>query len=108
MDPTALFPDIGHLKKVRVETCGATGIPIGRLMHSRGTGCNHDPVNAQIFNIVLDPVLTGIRTHILIVPGNGHMGKGPGKGCDLLNINRCGNVDSTMTDIDTNFHNFIA
>jgi hypothetical protein len=104
MDPTALFPDIGHLKEVRVEAHGAAGIPISGLMHSWRTGRYHDPVNAQILNIVLDPVLTGIRTHILIVSGNGHMGKSPGKNRDLLNIDRGRNIDSAMTDINADLH----
>src|SRR4030042_1374327 len=105
MDPTALFPDICHLKEGRVEAYGAAGIPISGLMHSWRTGRYHNPVKALVFNITLNQVLTGIRAHILIVPGNDHMGKGPGKGRDLLNIDRGRNIDSAMTDINADLHN---
>jgi hypothetical protein len=108
MDPTALFPDIGHLKEVRVEAYGAAGIPISGLMHSWRTGRYHHPVDTEIFNIGLNQVLTGIGTHILIVSGNGHMGKSPGKNRDLLNIDRGRNIDSAMTDINADLHQFTA
>jgi len=104
MDPGTLFSDIGHLKEIGIEASRAAGIPIGGLMHSWGARRYYDPVNTQIFNIGLNPVLTGVRTHILIVSGNGHMGKGSSKGCDLLNIDRGCNVDSAMADINADFH----
>jgi hypothetical protein len=73
-------------------------------MHSRRTGGHDHPINAVVSDVVLDQILTGIRTHILIISGDGDSGKGLGISPYLFDIYCRSNVDTTMTDINTDFH----
>jgi len=105
MDPGTLFTDIGHFKKVGIKARRPNGISISIFMHPRGTGSHYDPIDAKTFNVIFNEILTGVRTHILIIPGHGDMGKGLGERRQLFNVDRCRNINSTMTDVYTNLHN---
>src|SRR4030043_857480 len=108
VDPGTLFTNVGHLKKVRIEAGGSNSISIGIFVHSWRTGSNYDPIDTKISDVIFNEILTRIGTHILIISGNGDMGKGLGEYRYLLNIpGRC-NIDPTMTDIYTDLHHFIA
>jgi hypothetical protein len=104
MNPGTLFSDVGHFEKVGIESRRVDGLTIGRFVHSRRAGRYDHPVNAIVSDIVLNQVLAGVGTHVLIIPGDGNMGKGFGECRYLLDIDRCRNINSTMTDKNANFH----
>jgi hypothetical protein len=104
MNPGTLFPDVGHFEKVGIESCRVNGLTVRRFVHSRRAGSHDYSVNATISDIVLDQVLAGVGTHVLIISSHSHMGKGFGKGCHLLDIDRCRNINSTVTDKNAYFH----
>jgi len=105
VNPGTLFTDIGHFKIVRVEPCGLNGLTVSRFVHSRRARGYHHPINAIVSDIVLNQILTRIRTHILIIPSDLDMGEGLSKFPHLLDIYRSCNVNSTMTDINADLHN---
>jgi hypothetical protein len=104
MNPGTLFPDVGHFKKVRIESCRVNGLPVGRFVHPGRASSDDYPVNAAVSDIVLNQVLAGVGTHVLIISGDGDMGKGFGKCRHLFDVNRCRNIDSAMTDKNADFH----
>jgi hypothetical protein len=74
-------------------------------VHPRRASRYHHPINAIVSDIVLNQFLARIRAHILIISGDFDMGKGLSKCPDPFDIYCRRNVDSTMTDIDTDLHN---
>jgi hypothetical protein len=106
VNPGTLFTDVGHFKKVGIESCRLNGLTVSRFVHSGGASRYHHPINAIVSDIVLNQILTRIRTHILIISGNRDMRKRLSKCLYLLDIYRSRNVDSTMTDINADFHGF--
>jgi hypothetical protein len=104
MNPGALFPDVGHFKKVGIESCGVNGLAVSRFVHSRGASRHDDAVNAVVSDVVLNHVLAGIGAHILIISRDGNVGKGFGECRHLLDIDRCRNINSTMTDENADLH----
>jgi hypothetical protein len=104
MNPRALFSDVGHFKKVGIESCRVNGLTVSRFVHSRRASSHDYAVNAIVSDIVLNHVLAGIRAHILIISSYGNMGKSFGECRHLLDIDRCRNINSAMTDENADLH----
>jgi len=73
-------------------------------VHSWGTGSHYNPIETQILDIILNEILTGIRTHILIISGDRNMGESLCEGRHSIDIYSSGNVNPTMTDVNAYLH----
>src|SRR5664280_975157 len=61
MDPGVLVPNISHLKQIFVKACTLHSILKERLMCTWCTCCNHDTIDAILYDRFLDPVLCILR-----------------------------------------------
>ena len=58
--PRAVLADVGHLEEEGIQVAFGAGLPEGRLVHQRGAGSHHHPVQALFVNILLDQGLAGV------------------------------------------------
>jgi hypothetical protein len=105
VNPGTLFTDVGHFKKVGIESCRLDSLTVSGFVHPGRASRYHHPINAIVSDIVLNQILARIRAHILIISGDFDMGEGLSKCPDLFDIYCRRNVDSTMTDINADLHN---
>jgi hypothetical protein len=100
VDPTALFPQVGHFQQVRIEAGRDQHLPEGRLMQPRRAGAHHDAIQAVLRNIVADLALPGLAARITDGLGDGHI-RQTGNGCgDPVAIHRLRNVHAAAAYID--------
>ncbi len=69
-------------------------------MHERRTGGNDDPVETEVFDVVLDEDLAGIGTHEFVFPGYDYSGQFLGKFRYFRNIHFAGDIRAAMAHID--------
>ena len=87
---------------VSVHACPLTCTLKGLFMESWTAGSHHQAIQTIFFDILLNHLLAGIRTHELVISGDRNVLKTPRKFRYLLNIHLAGNVHATMADIKSN------
>ena len=70
-------------------------------MHSREAGGDDHPIDGEFTDILLDEILAGVRTEIMVVPGYLDSGKGAGKRGEFMTIDRGSDIRTTVTDVNT-------
>jgi hypothetical protein len=97
MDPAAVFPDVGHLKEIGIQSCIRYALSKGRLMHKWSAGSYHYPVQVVFLNMLLYLLLARLSTGIPVQDGNLHIRKRFSIFPDLLAIQRTGDIKATLT-----------
>ena len=74
VDPGALLSDVGDLDHIGVETCFFTGLAERLLVHSGGARTDDYAGQTVFMDLVLNHLLPGLGTHILIICGENNAG----------------------------------
>jgi hypothetical protein len=106
MHPGALLPNIGDMKKIRIDSGGGEKISEGGLVHPGRAGSNDDPFQGELLDILFDEILARIRTEVAIIPGDLHSGQVAGESDKLFAIDRGCDIGPAVADIDADvfFH----
>ena len=69
VDPGALLADVGDLDHIGVETCFFAGLAERLLVHSGGARTDDYAGQPVFVDLLLDHLLAGLGTHVLIIGG---------------------------------------
>jgi len=98
MDPGAVLADVGHLAQEGVQAGGFDRFSESLLVHT-GRTCRHDDMRELLLlDGLLEQVLAGVGTHVLVVGGEGHAGKLADFLCNPFDIDGPGDVLAAMAD----------
>jgi hypothetical protein len=100
-DPANMFSNACHLEIVRIEPGTlASGLECF-FVHSRRAGCHHHPGEVMVFDIVFNKLLARVGAHKQVITGNRHARQGRRKFGDIFHPNAPGNIDTTVTVIES-------
>jgi hypothetical protein len=102
MHPSVLISNVGHLKKVFVESSFPDGLLKEGLMGTWRAGRHHDAIELILLNNLFHLVLSVLRAGEQIVLHVGHMGQGFGIFPDSGHIRNPSNIDAAVADKDAN------
>ena len=102
--PGYMFSDVGYLQEICVDSRLLAGFTKRGLMHARRTGCDDDPVQTKLPNILLDCLLSGFGTHEPVIPCNSDVREIFRVFGELFHLDLTGNVCTTVTNINPYFY----
>ena len=102
--PGYMFPDVGYLQKIRIDSGLLAGFTKCGLMHARRAGCDDDPVQAQLLDVLLDLILARFGTHEPVIPCNGDVREIFRVFGELFDLNLTGNVCPAVANINPYFY----
>jgi hypothetical protein len=70
-------------------------------------GRNNHPVEVMLHDVIFDHLLAGLRAGVLVLLNDDDIGKCSGVLGDSTTINGSGNVQATVTDIDSDSEIFL-
>ena len=92
VDPGALLADVGDLDHIGVETCFFTGLAERLLVHSGGARTDDHAGQPVFVDLLLDHLLAGLGTHVLIIGGENNAGLLCERLRDCFHVDGRGNV----------------
>ena len=97
-----MLTDVCDLNHIGVDACALSCLSEGSLVHTGRAGANYDTGQLLLFYCDGDLFLTCLGAHILIIFSMYYAGLGSDHFNNFLNVYRCGDVTSAMTDKYTN------
>ena len=92
VDPGALLADVRDFDHVGVQTCLFAGLAERLLVHSGRAGTDDDAGQPVFMDLVLDHLLAGLGTHVLIIGGENNARLFCKRLRDSLHVDGRGNV----------------
>jgi hypothetical protein len=102
MNPGAVFSQIRHFAQVWIQPCRRGCFAEGFFVHVRGTCTDNHAVQFLVLDGLFDQRLTGIRTHILVIPRVNDSGQLSKNLRNAFAIDGTANIFTTMADKYTN------
>ena len=97
-----MLTDICDLNHVGVDACALSCLSEGSLVHTGRAGANYDTGKLLLFYCDGDLFLTCLGAHVLIILSMYYAGLGSDHFDNFLNVYRCGDVTTAVTDKYTN------
>ena len=102
VDPRNVLTDVCDLNHIGVDACALSCLSEGSLVHTGRAGANYDTGQLLLFYCDGDLFLTCLGAHVLIILSMYYAGLGSDHFDNFLNVYRCGDVTTAVTDKYTN------
>ena len=102
--PGIVFADVHHLELVGVEAALLGGSAKGLLVKVRGTGGDHDAVEAVLADVVDNELLAGVRAHVLVVARQDDPRQRGGPVGNAGYVDDAGDICAAVADVDADTH----
>ena len=102
MNPAAVFPQVGDLHQVRIQSGGGHGLAERILVHPRRAGGDDHPVQAVVLDGISNGSLPGFAAVVFVLFNVGHHRHPFGRLDDLGNVHRSGDIGAAVADEDSN------
>src|SRR4030042_4756142 len=101
VNPGTLFPKVGHLQQIRVQSRFNKTFSERRLMQSGRTRGHHDPVQTLFPDVGLDLVLARLRTKVVVMAGYDHVRECLAIGGHVCAVHDPCDIRPAMADVNT-------
>ena len=105
--PGVVLTGVHHLEIKRIQAGRRRRLPEGVLVQQGRARRHHNAVQPVLPDVLLDQLLPGIRTHILVIPRHGHIGQRRRILAHRLDVHHAGNIGSAVANVIADADRFV-